>query len=142
MGMEQSKIFEPFFAMMLLTLLVWVYMYSRRIPFITRSNLRPEQLTAVEFARLSPPAITNPSDNLKNLLELPTIFYAMVLYLYVRHEVDRVDIIVGWIFVGFRVLHSGVHCTINVIPVRFWLYAASSAALWFIVIRAAAHLLA
>lgn len=138
--MEQSKIFEPFFVMTLLTLSVWVYMYARRIPFITSSNLRQDQLTAIEFARLSPPAVANPSDNLKNLFELPTIFYVMVLYLYVRHEVDQVTVIAAWIFVGFRVLHSGVHCTINVIAVRFWLYAASSAALWFIVIRAAAHL--
>jgi hypothetical protein len=127
--------------MMLLTLLVWAYMYARRIPFITGSNLRPEQLTAVEFARLSPPAVANPSDNLKNLFELPTIFYALVIYLYVRQQVDRVDLIGAWIFVGFRVLHSAVHCTINVIPVRFWLYAASAAALWFIVIRAVVRLL-
>jgi len=36
----------------------------------------------VEFARLSPPAVANPSDNLKNLFELPTIFYALMLCLH------------------------------------------------------------
>ena len=138
--MNQSMIFGPFFALMLLTLLVWVYLYMRRIPFIRRSNLRPEQLAAVEFARLSPPAVVNPSDNFRNLFELPTIFYAIALYLYVRHEADGVDIIAAWTFVAFRALHSAVHCTINIVPLRFGLYAASSVALWFIVIRAAFRL--
>jgi hypothetical protein len=36
--MAQTAIFGPFFATMLLTLLVWVYMYIRRISFITKNN--------------------------------------------------------------------------------------------------------
>jgi hypothetical protein len=31
--------------MILLTFVVWVYMYARRISFIRSSNLKPEQLT-------------------------------------------------------------------------------------------------
>ncbi len=65
-----DPIFAPFFAMILLTLVVWVYMYARRIPFIRRSALRDDQLTPAELARISPPAVANPSDNLKNLFEI------------------------------------------------------------------------
>jgi hypothetical protein len=65
--MNSTSIFAPFFAMIALTFVVWVYMYARRIPFIIRSKLTPEQLSPVELARLSPPAVANPSDNLKNL---------------------------------------------------------------------------
>jgi hypothetical protein len=88
-AMDQSTIFAPFFAMILLTLLVWTYMYARRIVFIRRSNLSPEQLTPIELARISPGAVSNPSDNLKNLFEIPTLFYGLALYLYVTHQVDR-----------------------------------------------------
>jgi hypothetical protein len=35
--MPQTAIFGPFFAMVFLTLVVWVYMYIKRIGFI-RSN--------------------------------------------------------------------------------------------------------
>src|SRR5262245_16113077 len=80
-AMDQSTIFAPFFAMILLTLVVWTYMYARRIPFIRRSNLSPEQLTPIELARISPAAVSNPSDNLKNLFEIPTLFYGLALYL-------------------------------------------------------------
>lgn len=135
--MEQTKIFAPFFVLILLTIVVWFYMYARRIPFITKNRLTPDQLRPTEFARLSPPDISNPSDNLKNLFELPTIFYALALYLFVTKQVDGVYLAAAWLFVGLRVLHSAVHCTINIVIVRFWLYAVSAMALWFIAIRAA-----
>lgn len=135
--MNQTAIFPPSVATMLLTLLVWIYMYARRIPFILRSKLTPQQLTPMEFARLSPPAVANPSDNLKNLFEMPTIFYAVVLYLYVTQQVDSVYIAAAWVFFAFRLLHSLVHCTFNLVPLRFWLYAVSALALWFMVLRIA-----
>jgi hypothetical protein len=116
--MNSTSIFGPFFAMIALTFVVWSYMYARRIPFIVRSNLPPEQLTPVEFARLSPPAVSNPSDNLKNLIELPTVFYVLVLCLYVTNHVDVTSVSAAWLFVGSRVLHSAVHCTLNFVPLR------------------------
>jgi hypothetical protein len=135
--MNSMSIFAPFFAMIALTIVVWIYMYARRIPFIIQSNFTPEQLSPAELARLSPPAVANPSDNLKNLFELPTIFYALVLCLYVTKHVDATFVWAAWLFVGSRVLHSAVHCTFNFVPLRFWLYAGGSLLLWFIAVRAA-----
>lgn len=138
---QPNAIFIPFMLMMLLTTVVWVYMYSRRIPFIVSSKLRPDQLTAATLARMSPPAVSNPSDNLRNLFELPTIFYALVLYLQVTARVDGSYVAAAWVFVGFRILHSAVHCTVNIVLVRFWLYAISATALWLMVVRAAVGVL-
>ena len=81
--------------------------------------------------------MSNPSDNLKNLFELPVLFYALALYLFATAQVDAVYVFAGWMFVGFRTLHSAIHCTFNIVMLRFWLYVISSAALWFMVIRAA-----
>lgn len=139
--MEQSLIFRPLIATMILTLVVWVYMYARRIPFITRGKLTPAQLTPLELARISPPSVANPSDNLKNLFELPTIFYALCLYLHATGRVDSAYLAAAWAFFVFRVLHSAVHCTVNVVILRFWLYAIAALALWFMVVRAGAQLL-
>lgn len=135
--MNQTAIFSPFLTMMLLTLVVWIYMYSRRIPLIQKSKIDPNSLTAAELARISPPAVSNPSDNLKNLFELPTLFYGLVLYLYVTHHVDEPYLVAAWIFAAFRVLHSAVHCTVNIGMLRFWLYCLSALALWFMLVRAA-----
>ena len=122
---------------MLLTLVVWVYMYGRRLPLIFSSGLDPKQMTPLELARLSPPQVSNPSDNLKNLFELPTVFYVVVLYIYVTNQVDAAYLWAAWGFFLFRALHSAVHCTFNFIPLRFALYVISAGALWFIVLRAA-----
>lgn len=140
-SMNQSDIFAPFVGTMLLTLVVWVYMYAQRLPFIMKGKLTPQQLTAVELARLSPPKVANPSDNLKNLFELPTIFYAVVLYLYATMQVDAVYLAAAWFFFAFRIVHSAVHCTFNLVPLRFWLYAISALALWFMVLRIAWRML-
>lgn len=134
--MNPNAIFQPFFATMILTLVVWIYMYVRRLSFIFASGLEPRRMTPGELARVSPPSVSSPSDNLKNLCELPTIFYAIVLYLFVTRHVDATFVVLAWVFFLFRVLHSAVHCTFNFIPLRFILYVASSVALWIMVIRA------
>jgi hypothetical protein len=135
--MDQADIFAPFIGTMLLTLVVWLYMYARRIPFILSRKLTPQQMTPAELARLSPPQVANPSDNLKNLFELPTIFYAVVLYLYATMQVDTSYLAAAWIFLAFRILHSAVHCSFNFVPLRFWLYVISALALWYMVLRIA-----
>jgi hypothetical protein len=134
----QSAIFAPFFAVMLLTLLAWVYLYARRIPFIRGSGLSPDELALPgRLAALAPAAVANPSDNLKNLFELPVLFYALVLYLFATGQVDGVYVAAAWMFAAFRALHSAVHCTWNRVIVRFYLYLVASLALWFMLLRAA-----
>lgn len=133
--MEQSTIFGPFFTVILLTIIVWVFMYTRRISFIRKSNLSPGQLSPAEFARISPPSVSNPSDNLKNLFEIPTIFYALCLYLYVTNNVDTTFVTAAWVFAIFRIGHSAVHCTANIVMLRFFLYCISTISLWLIVVR-------
>lgn len=135
--MMQEAIFSPFFTMIFLTLVVWVYLYVRRIQFITSRKLNSDELSPIAFAQISPPNVSNPSDNFKNLFEIPVLFYALVLYLFVTKQVDLVYVNAAWIFVAFRVLHSAVHCTVNLVMLRFYLYLFSTIALWFIAIRAA-----
>jgi hypothetical protein len=121
-----------------LTFVVWVYMYIRRIAFITANNIRSQDLAVpAALAQISPPAISNPSDNLKNLFEIPVLFYALTLYLFFTKQVDTLYVDAAWVFVAFRVLHSVVHCTFNLVMLRFYLYLIATVAVWFIAIRAA-----
>jgi hypothetical protein len=81
--------------------------------------------------------VSNPSDNLKNLFEIPVLFYALALYLFVTNQVDAAYVSAAWIFVAFRALHSALHCTFNLVMLRFCLYLFSTLAVWFIAVRAA-----
>ena len=141
--MAQTAIFGPFFATILLTFVVWVYMYVRRIRFLMSKAVDPKDMAVPgALAAISPPEVSNPSDNLKNLFEIPVLFYALALYLFVTNQVDGAYVVAGWVFVAFRVLHSAVHCTINIVMLRFYLYLFSTLAVWFIAGRAALHWLA
>ena len=134
--MHQTEIFGRFLAMLGLTRAVWRLMFARRIPFIL--SLGDVDLSVPgELARLSPAAVSNPSDNLKNLFELPVLFYAVCLYLYATGKVDAAYVAAGWVFFAFRMLHSLVHCTFNHIVTRFSVYLVASLALWLMVLRAA-----
>ncbi len=138
--MDQG-IFLPMLAMMILTLIVWVYMFAKRIPFLQAANIPNDELTPAKLTEITPPHIAAPSDNLKNLFEMPVLFYAMCVLLYVAQSVDGVYLGAAWIFVVFRYLHSLMHCTRNYVMARFALYLVSSLALWFMVLRAALQLL-
>jgi hypothetical protein len=136
--LKQATIFGPFFACIALTLVVWVYMYIRRIHFLVSHNIDSRDMAVPgALAAITPPAVSNPSDNLKNLFEIPVLFYALTLYLFVAQQVDEVYVAAAWIFVAFRALHSLVHCTVNVVLARFSVYLVASVAVWFIAIRAA-----
>jgi hypothetical protein len=91
--MIQEAIFSPFFATMFLTLIVWVYMYIRRISFINSQKISSQDLVkSGSLAKISPPSVSNPSDNFKNLFEIPVLFYGLVLYLFMTKQVDSVYI--------------------------------------------------
>ena len=93
-----------------MTFIVWVYLYARRIPFIR--SLDPSiVLTPARLAELSPPAVSNPSDNLKNLFEIPVIFYTLAIVLFVTGRVDAVYLGAAWVFAVFRALHSATSST-------------------------------
>ncbi len=139
---SQSAIFVPVFATVFLTFIVWVYMYVRRISFINRSGFSPKDLAVPgALAELSPPEVSNPSDNFRNLFEIPVLFYALALYLFVTNQVDATHMASAWVFVVFRVFHSAVHCTINIVMLRFYLYLISTLAVWFIAARAILRLI-
>ena len=133
---KPDAILGPFLGMMLLTALVWAYMYTRRLSYIRANRIPPQELTTPEKAsRLLPDSVTLPANNLRNLLELPVLFYALCLYLYVTASVDGIHVISAWLFVVLRAVHSVVHCTVNIVVLRFLSYFAAALVLWFMFVR-------
>lgn len=135
--MNQESIFTPFLAMMALTIGVWFYMYFLRLSFIIRKQINPQSLaTTREANELLPADINTPSENLINLFELPVLFYATCLYIYVTHQVDTVFLVIAYCFLIFRIFHSVIHCTYNKVTHRFYSYVLSAITLWVFIIRA------
>jgi len=136
--MQATEIFGPFFAMILLTFTVWIVMYVRRIRYSMENRIHAQRLGTPEKAvKVLPEEVQYPAYNLSNLLELPIIFYALCLYLFVTGNVDALYVIAAWSYVGLRAVHSAIQCTTNIVMRRFAVYIASSLVLWLMVFRAA-----
>lgn len=132
--MQPTQIFIPFAGMLLLTLIVWFYMFYLRIGHINATGASPR--TRADLEQFPSRAVSS-ANNFQNLFELPVIFYASVLALYVLNQVDYIHIICAFGFLLFRVLHSLIHCTYNHVMQRFVVYAIASLFLWVIVVRLA-----
>ncbi|KAJ3314416.1 hypothetical protein HDV04_000378 [Boothiomyces sp. JEL0838] len=79
------------------------------------------------------------SENLKNLFEVPVLFYALVpIILHYNVQSDLLETL-AWTFVGLRTAHSAIQCFWNqgeYIRYRFGVYFTSCFALggmWYIV---------
>ena len=81
------------------------------------------------------------ADNLKNLFELPVLFYVAALLSMVLMIQDPFLVQLAWGYVALRYVHSFVHCTYNRVMHRFMAYAASCIVLMFIWARLAAYVL-
>ncbi len=134
--MQGAEILLPFVGMLSLTFVVWLVLYVRRIGYMRKNRVNPQDFTTPEKGKaLLPEYVNYPAYNLANLFELPVVFYAICLFLYTTESVDQTYVVSAWVFFVLRVLHSIVHCTINRVMLRFKLYVLSALALWFMLGR-------
>ncbi|MDH3303782.1 MAG: MAPEG family protein [Gammaproteobacteria bacterium] len=137
--MNDELILQPMLGMMALTAIVWLVMYAKRIPAMKKAGVPVQAYTTPDKAvELLPEAVNNSANNFKNLFELPVLFYGLCLFLYVTDGVDTGYVIAAWLFLAFRIAHSFIHCTSNIVMLRFYLYLAAALALWFMLGRALA----
>lgn len=136
-----KPILEPLLAMVCLTFLVWFYLFARRIPEILRKQIPIRDLMDREKAHALMPDSAAASNNLKNLFEMPVLFYAAVLLSLVLMIQDTLLVWLSWGFVAFRAAHSFIHCSYNDVNHRFAVYAISCLLLLLLWIRLATYIL-
>ncbi len=73
--------------------------------------------------------------NYAHLMEQPTIFYATAVILAVMGA-GALDVLLAWIYVALRIVHSVYQATVNVVKVRFLFFLLSTIVLVVLAIRA------
>ena len=136
--MLHSSILTPVVALVLWSYVILAWLYATRIPAITKAKIvydphRP----AEEFHAQLPAQVRWKADNYNNLMEQPTIFYAVTLTLALLGAGEGLNIGLAWMYVGLRILHSLVQASINVVMLRFTLFMAASTVLLVMSVRAA-----
>ncbi len=114
--MNPDMIFTPMGALAALTFLVLLFVPALRM---TRRASTQDSATGD-----IPGGLSNP--NFADLLEMPVLFYVICLMLYVTHRVDQNFLILAWIYVALRALHSIVHLTYDNFRHRMALFALSN----------------
>ncbi len=131
-------ILQPFVMLMILTAIVWIFMFIQRNRYILSNKINPQSISSPELvSKLLPETVNRPSNNLKNLFELPVIFYAICIALVAAQNTDASFVQLAWAYVALRAVHSIIHCTFNRVILRFIPYALSSLVLWAMVIKLA-----
>ncbi len=121
-----ESMLTPVLALIVLTLLVWVGMYATRIPAMQKAGISPQSARHPGSLSGLPSSARQVADNYNHLLEQPTIFYALVFYIVLIGHSDGMYIYMAWAYVGLRVVHTLVQCTVNHVTTRFFVFALST----------------
>jgi hypothetical protein len=134
----RSPILAPVILLVLWTLAMCAWLYATRIPALKQHRIVYDpRRPAEEFHARLPPQVRWKADNYNNLLEQPTIFYAVALTLALVNAGSGLNAGLAWAYVALRIAHSIVQAVFNEVMVRFALFAAASLVLLAMTLRAA-----
>lgn len=139
-------ILQPVVALMIWTMIMWVWMYATRIPAMQKNpDIDANRLvgaTGASLRAMLPERVNWKADNYNHLHEQPTVFYAVGIVLAIIGAGDGVPALLAWIYAGLRVIHTIVQVTANRVLVRFVLFAVSSIVLMALIGIATARVFA
>ena len=113
--MNQTAIFWPVLAHVLLVYIVYLVMARRRYFAVKSSEARVGQYKVRSTEPVSSVTVAN---NLINQFELPVLFHALCLALFVTNGVNYLTLVLMWIFILSRYVHAWVHLTSNRVMLR------------------------
>jgi hypothetical protein len=132
--MYHHGMITPILALVLWSLVIWVWMYATRIPAMQRAKIDPQEAARARVLNL-PPEVMWVSDNYNHLMEQPTIFYATALAAQLAGHADAINIGLAWGYVTLRVVHSLIQCTANIVMYRFLVFTLSTLVLAALAVR-------
>src|SRR5882762_5881742 len=104
--MLRSPILGPVLALILWSFVMWAWLYATRIPAIVKRGIvyDPNKPNEAFHAQL-PASVRWKADNYNNLMEQPTLFYAVALTLALLDAGGGLNAILAWVYVGLRIAH-------------------------------------
>jgi hypothetical protein len=144
-SMNYSPILVPVVALVAWSLIMMVWMVIARRRAFTQLGIGwgtiPRGSRGVNLDGRAPDEAQWPSHNYNHLMEQPTIFYAIALTLALMDMGGGINTWLAWGYVGLRIVHSIVQSTINIVPIRFTIFALASLCLLGLTVHAGARIL-
>jgi hypothetical protein len=142
--MHYSPILAPVVALVAWSLIMQVWMYAARIPAMRRAGISLKGRRGTRGGALEgaiPDEANWKAHNYNHLMEQPTIFYAIALSLALMGFGDGINLYLAWGYVAFRIVHSLIQATTNVVLYRFIAFNLATFCLLGLTIHAGARLL-
>ncbi|MEM5471952.1 MAPEG family protein [Hoeflea sp. AS60] len=119
---SSTAIFWPVLAQVLLTYVVYATVSARRV-----GSIKAGKAKAADFKvpSIEPEPSATAIRNLSNQFELPVLFFAASLSLFVTGAAGMAAVVAGWAFVLARAAHAWVHLTSNRLRIRRPLFIVS-----------------
>lgn len=128
--MKPDDILQPILAMVFLHIIVLFWMIIARKKAMTDTSMTMEDAKHLIDLNVLPTYPRQVADNYNHLFELPTLFYALIFYVWAMGHVDIVHVWCAWAFFFSRVIHTFIQCTFNNVTIQFSVFSLG----WFIVI--------
>ena len=133
-------ILAPAAVLVLWSLVVLLWMVATRFPALAKAGLDVAGAEAgVRYQDIEanlPASINWKSHNYTHLMEQPTLFYATVAILALAGAGSGLNVVLAWIYVALRIVHSLWQIIVNTLPVRIALFATSTMFLLALAINA------
>jgi hypothetical protein len=135
-----SALLQPMVALMIWTMVMWLWMYATRIPAIGKTGIDNGTWVGSKGSDLDgllPEKVQWIAHNYNHLHEAPTLFYAVALVLAITDQGSGLNAKIAWAYVALRVIHSLFQALVNKVVVRFGLFVLSSLCLMALILHAA-----
>ena len=143
--MGYSPILAPVVALVAWTLIVLLWMLAVRGRAFAKMGITlgtiPRGSRGLNLDGKAPDEAQWPSHNYNHLMEQPTIFYAIALTLALMDFGGGINYWLAWGYVGFRIVHSIVQGTVNIVAIRLPLFLLASLCLVGLTVHAAARII-
>jgi len=139
-----SPILAPIVALVAWSLVMMTWMYAVRFPAMARKGISLKGRVGSKTGSLEGVVedhVNWKAHNYNHLMEQPTLFYAIALTLALLDFGGGMNLCIAWAYVAFRVAHSLVQATTNVVRWRFLLFLGGSLCLVALTLHAGMALL-
>ena len=137
--MSTQAVLLPLLVQVALTFALGFWMAGMRVQAIRSGKVRRREVALREPNW--PPHILKVQNAFHNQLELPVLFYLLIIVVWTAHTADLLFVLLAWLYVALRLTHAYLHVTANDMARRGMVFIASAVVLCVMWIISAVEIL-
>ena len=125
-----ESLLAPGAVLALWTLIMLGWVAATRFPALAKSGIdlkaAPPGGRGADLENILPAQVNWKSHNYTHLLEQPTLFYAVIIFLHLSGGSTDLTRGLAWAYVILRIVHSLWQARVNRVPIRFAIFGLST----------------